>query len=275
MAVIRATMFFKDVNGAGWSETIYNTAANLTQAIAALGFLMPARIALCGTNSGLFYGRVSDDLVKRDSQILVNPPGNAYPNRGSVSNLASDDVVIRIEGTNLVGPAFTVRRSLALRGTPVSITGAAGVFVGTAQWNNAFDNWVNTLVNGGWAIRYRDSTVPNFPIAVVGQNLANGVVTITTSIAHTFAFRDTVQIKGCLGATEINGSWTVLTVADNTHFTIQTNQIVGAYIGGGSVTKYPYALARINSVQIIRCATHKAGRPFDQLRGRRRVRARR
>jgi hypothetical protein len=275
MAIIRGTFFFKDQNGAGWSSTVYNTAANLTAAVTVAKNLVPLWVQLLGEQSGLYEVRVSDDQVKRDSQILINDPGSVSPAKGSASNFASDDVVCRIEGTNLVGPPFTVRRTLALRGTPVNITGPAGTFVGEPGWNNRFKAFVAQLIKDGWAIRYRDKTVPIFAITSVVQDLTTGLVTVGTALPNLYVAGDGIAISRVLGAPQVNGQWIITAIVDANHFKISTTQIVAPYLGGGFVNKNAYALAAINSCIPIRMATHKAGRPFDELRGRRSRRTRR
>jgi hypothetical protein len=277
MAMVRGTFFFKDSNGAGFSSTIFNVAANLTIGLQAAEKLAPLWIQLLGENTGLYEVRMSDDLIKRDSQILIVDPGSAIPAKSSPSNFASDDVVCRIEGSQIIIPPFTVRRTLALRGTPTNITGAAGTYnpSGNAAWGNAFKRFVTELVAGGWAVKFRDKTVSVFQITVVSQSTVTGVVTVTTNFPHGFVPGDGIGIAHCSGSAQINGAWNVLTTPTANEFTIKTNQLVGLYIGGGLVNKQAYALAPITTCVPIRMSTHKAGRPFDGLRGRRSVRRQR
>jgi hypothetical protein len=100
-------------------------------------------------------------------------------------------------------------------------------------------------------------------------------VTVATALPNGFGVGDQVVISRVVGASQINGTFNIIGVVDANHFVIALNQIMGAYIGGGTVNKQNYALGDINTGQIMRVNTHRAGRPFDSLRGRRRGRTRR
>jgi hypothetical protein len=275
MPLFRGTFFFEDTNKAGWSETIYNTAADMTTMVQRMNNLIPLRVALLGSNSAMTFARASDDLVKRDSQVIYNSDASSKNTRGSISNFASDDVVVRLEG-NATPIPYTVRRTLAVRGSPVNITGAAGVYVGTAAWQRDFNRFIIELGFSQWAIKYRSRLATVFNIVNAVQALPSGIVTVTTALAHGFNQGDTVKITGVQGSTEINGLWKLLAPPPTpTSFTITLSQLMAAYFGGGTVNINQYALATINNFVIVRCATHKAGRPTGLLVGRRRVRRQR
>ena len=272
MPVIRATFFFKDSNNAGWSETFYNTAANLTLALDLAKLLLPNRVSLLGSGSKLVSLRVSDDLIKRDSQIYPVPIGDQSPLRGNVSEHASNDLVVRLEGGT---PPFRTRRTLALRGIPTLITGNAGVFRGDPGWDLSFFAYAANLKRDGWAIKYRDKTVPIFALSSAVQDVVTSIVTVGTSVAHGYAAGDLVLISGVSGAVELNGLWVILATPTALTFTLAMSALMRPFILSGRCNKNNYALSVINNVLIIRSNTHKAGRPFDTLVGRRRGRARR
>jgi len=271
MPLIRATFFFKDAANSGWTETIYLNVANLTLALEAAKALVPKRVALLGQNSFLVHLRVSDDMVKRDSQIEVIAEDDSFPVRGSQSELASDDLVIRLEA----GIVFRTRRTLAMRGVPKNILGTAGRFIGAAQWNTRFVAWGQHLQQNHWAIKFRDKTVPVFNLSGAVQDVLTGIVTVTTQVAHGYQPGDMVFISGVAGSTELNGLWVILATPLVTTFTVKMATLMRPYILSGRCNANNYALAEINKVQLIRAATHKVGRPFDSLVGRRRGRTRR
>lgn len=273
MPRFRATFCFKDTAGAGWSETIYNTAGDMTTMVARAQNIIPLRVALLGAESALPFCRLSDDLVKRDSQVIYVSPGSQKNIRGSASNLANDDVLVRLEGNDVPNP-WIVRRSLALRGCAVNITGAAGVFVGTAAFTRDFQNYYTELTRAGWAIRYRARLAVNFDITDAQISYPSGVVTVTTALAHGLVQGDVVRITKVLGATQINGLWTINAPTTATTFKIKINVLMFPYEGNGTVNAQAFNLAAINNFAIVKCSTHKAGVPFDRLRGRRRARTR-
>jgi hypothetical protein len=277
MPLIRATFMFKDTNGAGWSETIYNIASDLPSAIVKGKVLYPLRINCLGGDSSLNEIRFSDDLVKRDSQIIIIPPGDKTNLRTVTSQFASNDLVCRVEGLSQGStPPYTVRRSLALRGLPTSVQGPAGVYIANnGGFNQNLNAFFAELVNGGWAIRYRDKTVVQYQLNTVVQNAATGIVTITTQLPFTVSPNDVVNIRGVIGATEINGLWKVVSYTAPSTFTILLRQIMHTYLGAGIVNLNPYLLAPISQSFPIRTNTHRAGRPYDALRGRRKARAQR
>lgn len=270
MPLIRGTFFFTNADGAGWTETLFINVANLTLALAEAQDLVPLRVALLGQQSALVNVRVSDDFIKRDSQIFPVPPGDQTPARGVGSEHASDDLVIRLEG----GVVFRTRRTLAMRGIPTNIIGSAGRFIGDpGGWNSAFTVWTQQLIQRHWAIKFRDKTVPVFNLAGAVQDVTTGIVTVTTAVAHGYLSGDLVMISRVIGAVEINGIW-VIASATATTFTFKLQALMRPYILSGQVNKQNFALAEINKVLIIRSNTHRAGRPFGQLVGRRKVRRR-
>src|SRR5687767_725414 len=76
MALVRALFFFKDSSGKGWSEGIYNTSVNLTEAMVRAAALAHLRVQLLGRGALLTNIRVSDEAVKRDSRVFAVPPGD-------------------------------------------------------------------------------------------------------------------------------------------------------------------------------------------------------
>jgi hypothetical protein len=64
-------------------------------------------------------------------------------------------------------------------------------------------------------------------------NNGAGLCRVTTSAAHLFASFDVVSIYDVTGATEANGTWSIL-VIDATHFDLVGSGFTSAYVSGGT-----------------------------------------
>lgn len=266
--LFRATFFFKNRNGAGWTETLYSQAAGMqlvqNEAIA----LIPARVGLLGRGAALKFIRVSDDLIKRDSLIYVVPTDDGAPKSRQTddADIANTCLLLRVES------GFTKRRSLFLRGVPDEITQDNGVYTPPAAFTAALNAYRIIVVGGTWAIKIRGDSGAVSNITNVSTVGPTGLVTITTAANHGFNMNDVVNIRGVLGATQVRGLQKVVTTASPTTFDIRVNRVVRPYLGAGNVVKNDYTLVDISGLVPVRCSHHNAGRPFDSPVGRRRVR---
>lgn len=268
MAIIRATFFFKDDNDHGWTETIHTTRGDLVTAMIAATLLGQKRVELLGGSGYLSFIRVSDDLVKRDS--LVNQISSRDGRPKSLANGASASanisLVIRMQANVLN------RRTLYMRGIPQNILAGAGLYFPQAYWIANFAAWNNQLTTDGWAIRSRSGLVVQHVIQTISQDPATGRITFTTADAHGFVPNSSVIVKGVRGAVSANGLWNVFSVADPTHFTVNSNVLLQQWTGGGTAGLAGYVLNAIVNSQVMRASERKAGRFFDSPVGRRRVR---
>jgi hypothetical protein len=268
MARYRITYFFKNTNGYGWTETLFNQAGTLDQTMVRAQTLLPFRVKLLGQGSSLQFIRVSDDEIKRDSQIYTVPNADRESKSRSFgdADIANTCLVVRLDS----GPLK--RRTLFLRGVPDIMVQDNGIYTPTPGYKQAVKDWGDSLSPTLMAIRIRgDDGVP-INLSNVSLVAGDGTVTITTAAAHTYGPNDFVNIRGVLGATQVRGLQRVLTVPDNTHFTIRVNRVVKVYLGGGNVVRNVYSLVNIIGGQVVRASHHNAGRPFDAPRGRRLVR---
>jgi hypothetical protein len=74
-------------------------------------------------------------------------------------------------------------------------------------------------------------------------------IQITTSAANALATGQTVVITGVTGNTAANGTW-VITVIDNTHFTLNNSTGNGGFAGGGTVQGTPHWLHLQNGIYL-------------------------
>lgn len=75
-------------------------------------------------------------------------------------------------------------------------------------------------------------------------------IQITTSSINAFATGQTVIISGVTGNTNANGTF-VISVIDNTHFTLNNSSGNAAYTGGGTVTGTPHWLHLQNGIYLL------------------------
>ena len=271
MALIRATFFFKDAGGYGWTETVHNSGADLATVLTRANALARLRRNLLGSSSRLCFIRVSDDEVKRDSRVVNLPFADQTVRNAGIdtSDIANTCLVVRMETDSPVK-----RRTLSLRGFPDGTCSASGAYTPDAAFDQAFQRWSRDLLKDGWSIRSRDGTQPNHSIVSVTQVPATGVVTVTTLDAHLFELGKAILITGAKGCPQINGTWIPSSIPSGTTFTIQLSQIIAAYTGNGIAKKLGYTLAAITSAEVMRVSHRIAGRPFDSPVGRRRARSR-
>lgn len=268
MARNRITFFFTSNRGYGWTETLYTFAPTLDIAMTQAKALLPVRVNLMGRGSFLQFIRVSDDLVKRDSQVypVPNSDRETKSRAGGDADIANTCCVVRIESGVLK------RRTLFLRGIPDDIVLDNGIFRPTPAFTANFTLWAAVLFAGGFAIRVRSDVGAPVDLTNVSTVGPTGLVTITTAGAHGLVPNNVANIRGVLGATQVRGLQRVITVVDASNFQIRVNRVVKPYLGGGNVVLNDYSLAAISNAVVVRCSHHNAGRPFDAPRGRRLVR---
>jgi hypothetical protein len=266
MPIIRASFFYVDDRGAGWSESYHNTLTTLAGVLTQAKSLLPLRVALLGGSSALQFVRVSDDEQKRDSQIFRVPSNQqrstTYKLNGS--DPGNTSLPVRLDATD------KVRRTVYMRGLPDVLVQDGGFWAPDGTWVGAWNLYLAELIGKGWAIKARTALVA--PVNVTGalQTLPGGVVTVTTAAAHGLVQGDYATISGVQGAKIINGTFAVVGPTTGTTFPIQLNSIMPAYTGLGTVNKLAYSLKSIAGGSYpLTVSERKAGRPFSSPRGRR------
>ncbi len=272
MPQIRATLFFFDAFGAGWTETIHNIGGDLTTVQGSAARLIPLRVRCLGSSANLYKARISDDLIQRDSLILDVPVGNqSNPLSTAASADANLCLVTRIEAGALK------RRTLFMRGVPTNIAPTSGIYQPTPAFSTAFNNWKNQLLSDGWAVRSRGASGALATIVTI-SSIGAPTVLITTLAPHGLVLAQPIYITGVKGTTTVNGSWLVSSTPTATTFTIVSFQIGQPYISGGVVhdrTPGSYGLTVITDALDEDISKRGAGRPPFLPHGRRRGRLRR
>ena len=207
-SLLRATFFFQDTNKHGWSEGLHNVATTDHECMKQAIFLYPKRIKLNGDTASLTYIRTSDDLVKRDSNVTHISAFDGTPGyfAETPSEIANTALVIRIETA-----LDTVRRTLYMSGIPDEIVTQAGKFAPTPAWQSSFNDWVQQLILGGWALkgatRCFDPGAHNWH----GGAYPSGQVTVTALAPHGLAVNG-IAVMATTGIAALNGPQKVVSV---------------------------------------------------------------
>lgn len=264
--LMRATFFFKDTNGYGWTETIHSKKDGITTTLAAAVSLLPLRRDLLGSTAFIDFVRVSDDLIKRDSKIYVVPPGDRGTRISAQTgaDIANTNLVVRLDADP------THRRTLYMRGVPDEAVITSGKYVPNDVFQAAFETWVRELVTNDWAVRSRDNLVTVFAISGYTFNAVNGTVTFTTVGNHNFGVNTAVTIQNLANSARLRGNWAIFGIPTATTFDIKVNFIPPAYSGGGQVSRIAYVLNNIVTGEVRRASHRITGGPFDRPRGRKR-----
>jgi hypothetical protein len=267
--LFRATFFFEDVQNYGWSETFFSQKATLQDVLVAAQAVVPLRVNMLGGGVSLKYIRVSDDLVKRDSLVkAVSSRDGQNKTIGASSDIANTCILVRLQGSALA------RRSWYVRGQSDDNVTNSGDYTPTPAFNAALTAMINQLTLDAWCIRTKNPISVPIQVIQVLQNPVNGQITITTTGPHGFLVGSTVTFTGMKGVSFLNGSTTVFFVNSPTSFTINSNQLAGTYLGGGTVVSRLFTLTLITLGFAVRASHRIAGRPFDSHRGRRKGRTR-
>jgi hypothetical protein len=278
MAVIRATWFFKDDAGYGWTESLHlqSSVATLADALKAAISLGDIRRKMMGQGVLLYYIRVSDDLVRGDSMIYQVPLGNVGNTSTHAGNHDNANLCILFSFRNADG---ITRAPYYVRGQEDDVI-QNGKYVGTASFVQNASDWYNNIITvaplltNPWGIKKKDPlNIPHDIIAVV-QDPATGIVTITTSTPTPYAANTAITIRGMKGAIQLNGNWAIRALVNPSQFTIVLNRLMGFPTAFGSVSGIGFTIVPINSIQLRRAGHRIAGRPSDSPVGRRKRRAR-
>jgi len=260
----RVTFFF--ANGSnGWTETFYNTGADLETVLTTAQGMIRRRTDLLAKNAQLQYIRVSDDLVAGDSRLAVVPLTDRFNKNPAedTGNAAYDGVLIR-----LVCSAMH-RRMFIMRGIPDQVM-KNNEFDPDPPWANALVRWFGLLVGATWGMKIVDRvTVLEKPITSLTNNWVPGTVTATVGSTAGWSNGDLVNIYGRMNCRGFRGLYRVRNLTATT-FDVSTRRDVSGYNGNGKVRRQEYTiLPFINQGVVMRLAKRSTGRPSFQERGRR------
>lgn len=250
---------------AGWSFSLFNNNTDIAPARAAALALLTPLDKLGGTQTIISNIRISDLTSFRSVSLLsttITP--DADLTQSNSSDYATTAVLLKVSG-----PGGYLAR-MWYRGVPDNIIRGAGRFNPTAAWLGYFSTMRGVLLSGSnqWSLRVLDKTVPKKIVQAVTQQ---GVCTVT---GHGYATNSKVRISRGKGLTQINKVWRITSIDPNT-FSLQgwVDPLVNTpYLGNATAQLQSPIFVPIVDVETVRASSHKTGRPFGLLGGRRRTR---
>lgn len=268
MPDIKCSMF---INGTaqglstGWSESYYQVASSLTTALTSFEEICRLRALCLGKDADLVAYRVSNVLIRGDSQI-------AYPAVGKfkTSELDMDSpwqsFLWRLQSGDLY------RSMHHFRGIPD--TAMQPGEKDHMDIRKAFGIMIQSLKDQKYSIQItpRGIDLPAVKIVTAIFTFATSTVDVQTVGAHGLLATNKVRIRGtsCTNDVILNGTYQVLTVTDATHFSIHKPGFPNGtiYIKGGDTQKISVGYANIDSNVFVRLSHKKTGRAYGSTRGR-------
>jgi len=168
------------------------------------------------------------------------------------------------------------RKNIFLRGIPDHIEVEGGQFVDNIAYKNFFAAFRRELINEPWG--WLGVTTKFGPVDLLNyESTVNGIITFTLQAnlfeAGTFGKRIIARFKGVNGKSQLNGPQIVKpTDAQSGKLVLPLSLL--AYKNGGQVSYSNYAHQKIETVEILKVVTRKAGAPLLESRGRARAKPR-
>lgn len=272
MATYQVTYFF-NLSKWGWTETYYADGTGPDAVMVRAKALIATRTALMARPARIEAIRVSDVNILNDSLVFFQAIGGD----GAVGQPTTPDVPWTswlTKATSLNGR----NRNIYLRGVPdstVEFDQNANFNNAPANFRQAFNNWVNVLLQQSFAIRYRvDGGLGNpvLPINAVAGT-ADGYFVINV-VGHTYTANQKVIIRGMRGSgTEcLNGIQTIRAIQPGNAIVLfrrsPATEYPG-YTGAGKIALLQYSYSTFQGLQLLRPVKRSTGRPFFGTRGRR------
>jgi len=263
----RVSIFFtqqQDLLG-GWSENFWNSKTDLAAARTAGNALALALNGFHGNQTQLIAMRISDPASFRAVDITRYALAVQPPSRGDFGSDFVTTAGLLVLGAN---PNYITRQWL--RGIPDGDIAFGGRWSPLPTSVTAFGGVRTLLTNtsNGWVLKKQNRDTLKKVIQAVTQA---GVVTCT---GHGLASNDRTRISRAKGTFIINRVWQVTVIDPNTFQLIGFVQpaVPAVYLGNGTSQAQIPIYPAIGSADISRATSHRTGRPFGQLSGRRRVR---
>jgi len=264
----KATVLF-DVPGAGWSESYYLEAEGPREVCEVMlqGWASQRRALMPKTEGNVckIIGIRAQKVVNPvDSFAVVTDLSGTYE---CVNDLLGIDmpwtgVLLRITGQN------GSKRMFTMRGVPDEVVeGSYRSPIIRNGWTKALNDWITTCARRGFEIQsIRETLNPLRPIS--SMVWAGGLLTVTAAAAHLLTEGDYVSFNQVKANVPIQGRHRVI-VSSPTIFSVRGFNVGSLGFLSGFFRHVIFDYEAWASVQYVRKAERKAGRPFFLLRGRR------
>ncbi len=254
----------------GWSENFWNAISFSTDLNDRIAALRKQLSFIRGEQTTNNFIRVSDPTLKRQVQILTYPDTPAPPS-GSPDDTDFVDTAILLK---LVSARGAITHQW-LRGIPDGMVTNGGRYAPTGTFRSNLNGVISVLTKSaqyGWQVRIADPTYQPKALKNVGNfDPATGTVTLP---GNGYSAGDMVRLSRVGGGVGANGLWAVTNVNNGAGtFQLLNYKVpspVWTWNGMGYVRKISMIFDNIASVAPLRATSHRTGRPFGQLSGRRR-----
>jgi hypothetical protein len=249
----------------GWSENFWHGSPDLAVVISRAEALKPIIDQLHGQEVVLQSVRISDAANFRDVTIL---PGAAV-STATVTGANTTDYVTTSALLKVKSVDNYVTRQW-IRGVRDSAVGFDGAWKPGGTYLTDWKKFLAEIAaaSNGWSLRVLDRAVPKKIIqAITGA----GVVTVP---GHGYADNAIVRISRVKGDVRANKVWRIQRIDADTFSLIGWVALAVPipYQGSGTVRLQTFIYKAITEAVVVRATSHKTGRPFGLLGGRRRVR---
>jgi len=263
----KVTFFFQQQSAltGGWSENFWNSALDLTQALAASNALVPLLQNLHGDQTIMTNARISESPAFR-AATLYSIIEAADPDLSKATTSDYPTTALLFLLTN--GAQYITRQWI--KGLPDNIVRQSGRYDPVATYipkANAFFAAILTPANG-WVMRVLDKAIPKKIVQAITQQ---GVCTVT---GHGYNTNAKVRISRAKNLKQANGIWRITNIDADT-FSLQgwvEPTVATPYLGNGTVQLQSYIFVPPTTAKFDRATSHRVGRPFGLLGGRRRSR---
>ena len=260
----RVTYFFT-MGQWGWSESVDNSGNDQFVVTQPARILRDARAKMLPPSCKMNYIRISKIDNVRDSVLI-----NETPSGTSSAFVPSADPAFTAALVRLFASP-TSKRAIYMRpcGLGEGIDGDR--VVDDSAWLNGFRTWASALADSasGWVVRSKVTDPGGLTVTSVINQLGGLEITVP---GNTVSVGDTVTLRKFQSTPNINGLWTVKTVAASIitmskHPNPSVDVIVDAW---GLMSPTVISFNPIISASVIRVTSRKTGRPFASPVGRRR-----
>lgn len=261
----------------GWTENFWHQSETLLDVRNAVTNLRPLLLAVHGrtvVNTSYRYTYTppagSPPIFRQGLSISTGEANNPQVTTGSDTDYPTTALLL----VQRSSPRYQIAQWI--KGIPDDQVGGGGFYQPTTTYKRKVDALLGYLCSSaGWGLRVQNKTIEPKRITSISNT---GVVTVPS---HGYAQGDRVRIKGVTSYKPVNKIWNIsvdpgdpntfqlnfwTTPPSGTVFT-GNNPVV---IKQSAVVVSPDPTSNIPpGAEIVRATSHKIGRPFDQLSGRR------
>lgn len=262
-------LFWRDSDGAGWSEHYYlNVQHTFETGSILIAQLLSRRLAIATSECSVEHVRISHGITRApltfDTPTLSSTAGAFRP------PTESTDVGLTLK---LIGTG-SHNNNIKLKGVPDNVI-QLQTYVAQSAWESAFAAYQNFLTtNGQFVVRFRSNTdAQKLPVVQLSPAAGKGIYLNVPSTAVAISAGDVVEISGVMNP-GYNGRKTVAvdngTVGGSHQYVLTGgNPLAAPAAGVGKYVVVTYDSEAIAFVQLGRVTERKTGRPFGTQAGRR------